>query len=332
VSEGGEREPDRSAGGPQRDGSAPAAVVVSYDSGEWLLRCVASLRVAGVAEVVVVDNCSSDGTLERLVAVDADVVVVPVGRNVGYGSAANLGVRRTAADYVVVCNPDLVVAPECVGRLADVLDDEPLCAIVGPRIDNSDGTLYPSARAFPSWAVAAGHAFLGPIAPGNRWSRRYKMLRADDSPGWHTGERRESDWVSGACLMVRRTAFASLGGFDEHYFMYAEDVDLCWRARRAGWQVLYEPSAAVVHLQGASTSRRPVAMALAHHLSAWRFARRSTAGPERALLPLVAAALSARLAATLVRALARSLASGASSRGCGPRSPRGSAKPGCSRS
>ena len=302
MSRGGDEEPRPASGQPERGDRAPAAVVVGYDSGACLLRCVASLRAAGISEVVVVDNCSTDGSLEDLAAADAAVAVVPAGRNLGYGSAANLGAARTSADHVLVCNPDLVVEPECVGRLVEVLDREPACAIVGPRIDNPDGTRYPSARAFPSWAVAAGHAFLGPIAPGNRWSRRYKMVRAaDDSPGRYAGERRPADWVSGACMMVRRTAFVSLGGFDESYFMYAEDVDLCWRARRAGWEVLYEPSAVVVHAQGVSTRRRPVAMAVAHHRSAWRFARRSTAGPERVLLPLVAVGLATRLAATLVR-------------------------------
>ncbi|MHB1974089.1 MAG: glycosyltransferase family 2 protein [Acidimicrobiales bacterium] len=291
---------------PAHASTAPAAVVVNYEARDALLGCVASLRASGAGQVVVVDNASSDGSLERLAAADPRAVVIPAGRNLGYGTAANLGVARTTSEHVLVCNPDVVAVGDCVAALSRVLDEHPECAVVGPRIDNPDGTRYPSARAFPSWGVAAGHAFLGPVAPGNRWTRRYKMEESEageEAPGEPRGGCREAGWVSGACFMARRSAFESLGGFDERYFMYAEDVDLCWRARRAGWSVLYEPAASVVHAQGLSTSRRPVAMTIAHHRSAWRFARRSTGGAERALLPLVALGLAVRLAVSLGRAL-----------------------------
>ncbi len=292
---------------PGHASSAPAAVVVNYEARDALLACIASLRASGVSQVVVVDNASSDGSLERLVAADPGAVAIPAGRNLGYGTAANLGVARTTSEHVLVCNPDVVAVGDCVAALSRVLDEHPECAVVGPRIDDPDGTRYPSARAFPSWGVAAGHAFLGPVAPGNRWTRRYKMeeSEAEEASGEPGGGCRESGWVSGACFMARRAGFESLGGFDERYFMYAEDVVDGGRARRAGWSVLYEPAASVVHAQGLSTSRRPVAMTIAHHRSAWRFARRSTSGAGRALLPLVALALTVRLAVTLGRALGR---------------------------
>jgi N-acetylglucosaminyl-diphospho-decaprenol L-rhamnosyltransferase len=274
-----------------------AAVVVNRDASDALLGCVASLWAAGAGEVVVVDNASSDGSLERLVAVDSRVVVVPTGRNLGYGRAVNVGAERTSSPYLLVTNPDVVVAEDALRRLAAVLDGEPDAAVAGPCLANTDGSRYPSARAFPSLPVAAGHALVGFLAPDNRWSRRYKMEGALEA----ASSAQDVDWVSGACFLVRRTAFASVGGFDEGYFMYAEDVDLCWRLGRAGWRVVYVPDATVVHEQGLSTSRYPVRMLLAHHRSTWRFARRSASRSERPLLPLVAVALALRLVAALLR-------------------------------
>jgi N-acetylglucosaminyl-diphospho-decaprenol L-rhamnosyltransferase len=202
---------------------------------------------------------------------------------------------------VLICNPDLVVDPTVVEMLARHLDDEADCALVGPRLDNPDGSRYPSARAFPSLSVAAGHALVGLVSPDNRWTRRYKMmdeLGADAEPA---STAVDVDWVSGACFLVRRTAFESVGGFDEGYFMYAEDLDLCWRLHRAGWRVLYEPNVHVVHAQGLSTARHRVRMLVAHHRSTWRFARKSSRGLDRALLPAMAVALVVRLGVAVLR-------------------------------
>jgi N-acetylglucosaminyl-diphospho-decaprenol L-rhamnosyltransferase len=276
--------------------------VVNHDAGEALLACVASLRRSGIEQIVVVDNASADGSLEELAHRDRSVVIVPTGRNLGYGSAMNIGVARTSREFVMICNPDLTVDPDTVAVLAAHLVEVADCAVVGPRIDNPDGTRYPSARAFPSLDVAAGHALLGQFWPENRWSKRYRM-DARFSDGDEAGG--EVDWVSGACSLVRADAFSSVGGFDARYFMYAEDVDLCWRLRRAGWRVEYDGRTRVVHAQGLSTSRHPLRMLAAHHVSTLRFARRSTDGPARALLPLMALALAARFAVAVGREVTR---------------------------
>ncbi len=273
------------------------AIVVNHDAGPALLACVESLRRAGVGEVVVVDNASTDGSLAALAAADGDVVLLPTGRNLGYGTAVNRGAERAAAEYLLVCNPDVVVDEALPQALLAVLDAHGDVALCGPRIDSADGTRYPSARAFPTLGVAIGHAFVGLFRPNNRWSRRYRL--EDDAQDEH-----DVDWVSGACLLVRRTAFEAVGGFDERYFMYVEDLDLCWRLRRAGWRVRYVPKASAVHLQGVSSARRPYRMLVAHHASTWRFARRSAEGPERLLLPVVGAGLLARLAVALGQQLA----------------------------
>lgn len=265
-----------------------SAVVVNYNARHHLVECVRSLRADGIGEVVVVDNASSDGSAEALAAADPECRFLPTGSNLGFGTAANVGVANTAGGYVLILNPDTVVQPGTTAALAAALDSDAALAVVGPRIENLDGTLYPSARQFPKLGVAAGHAFLGVVWKGNRFTRRYRMLDWDHAaPG-------PVDWVGGACMLVRRTAFEQLGGFDPAYFMYVEDVDLCWRLRRAGWTVGYQPAGRVVHAVGGSSQLAPYRMILAHHWSLLRFANRTTTGPARAFLPAVAAGLAVR--------------------------------------
>lgn len=276
-------------GSPANDAGRVGAVVVNHNARDVLLACVRSLRAEGVRQVVVADNASVDGSAGALAASDPDVVYLASSRNAGYGAGANRGMVRLGTEMVLVCNPDLVVHPGAIARLTAALDADPRLAFVGPRLENPDGSLYPSARSFPSLVDAAGHAFLGLVVPGNRFSRRYKLLDWD-----HAGAR-QVDWVSGACFLARRQALEALGGFDESYFMYLEDVDLCWRAGQAGWRVSYQPAAVVTHEQGVSTNRHPYRMILAHHCSILRFAWRTTTGPRRLLLPLVAVGLVVRV-------------------------------------
>ncbi len=132
------------------------------------------------------------------------------------------------------------------------------------------------------------------IAPANPFTRRYRLL------DWDHRRPARVDWVSGACFVVRREAWDAVSGFDPAYFMYMEDVDLCWRLHQAGWAIGYEPEARVRHIQGVSTNRHPYRMLAAHHRSMWRFAWRTTSGSKRAALPVVAAGLAARLALAIV--------------------------------
>lgn len=264
-----------------------AAVVVNYNAGDSLLDCVKSLLAERVAEVVVVDNASSDGSADSVASAGARLV--ENGRNIGYGGAANVGARLTTSEYLVVCNPDLVVAPGAVATLVDRLASDPSLGVVGPMLRDPDGAVYPSGRDFPSLKDAVGHAFLGLVWGGNPWTRRYRHLGSDQH------RPRRADWVSGSFLAARRLAFSSVGGFDESYFMYVEDVDLCWRLSRAGWATWYEPAAEVCHEQGRSASRRPYRMLVAHHRSMWRFARRSARGVDRLLLPVMGVGLVVRL-------------------------------------
>jgi N-acetylglucosaminyl-diphospho-decaprenol L-rhamnosyltransferase len=272
-----------------------AGVVVNYNAKEHLLNCVASLLGEGVEVVIVADNGSVDGSEAGLSSRYPAVKWARTGSNLGYGAAADLGAALSDSTYLLVCNPDVVLGEGSVATLRKFLQSQPDVAVVGPRIVDGKGALYPSARRFPDLLEALGHGFLGQFWPGNPFSRRYRMN------DWDHASSRQVDWVSGACFLARRSAWEAVGGFDRAYFMYLEDVDLCWRLERAGWAVAYEPAAQVVHVQGVSADRHPYRMLLAHHVSMWRFARRATPPERRWALPLVLPGLAVRLAVTVAR-------------------------------
>jgi len=279
---------------------ALSAVIVNYNASDHVVDCVRSLYADGVGDVVLADNASSDDLAGALSALDQRPVLVATGANLGFGAGANRGVQATSTPLVAIMNADVVVEPGASKVLVEEFERDPSLAVLGPRVENCDGSLYPSARTFPTLLDAAGHAVFGFVAPQNRFTRRYRML------DWDHASASTVDWVSGTFLVVRRSVFDALGGFDEGYFMYVEDVDLCWRARELGGRVAYEPSARVIHAIGASSEQTPYRMILAHHRSLWRFSRRTTVGVRRLALPVVGVALAGRvLLAWLQRAIRR---------------------------
>jgi N-acetylglucosaminyl-diphospho-decaprenol L-rhamnosyltransferase len=264
-----------------------SAVVVNYNAASVIGECIASLRAEGVAEVIVADNASADGS--RAVVGDG-AVWLPTGGNLGFGTGANRGAAASGGGgHLLICNPDLTLRPGAVQAMADVLDRDPGVGIVGPLIENLDGTTYPSPRVFPRLTDSIGHALFGLFKPDNPFTRRYKLLDLD-----RTRAQPDVEWVSGSCFMARRQAWDELGGFDESYFMFAEDMDLCWRARAAGWRIAFEPAAAVVHAEGVSRGSHPYRMIVEHHRSLLKFVSRTTTGWRQALLPLFAAGLAVR--------------------------------------
>ena len=265
-----------------------AAVIVSYNVADLLVRCVESLRADGIDRIVVVDNASADDSVAAIRRADPRVEVVALDRNLGYGAGANRGVERTAEAHVLVLNPDVEVEPGSTKVLLEALARDHGLALVGPRIVTQEGEVYPSARTFPDLVDAAGHAFLHFVWPSNPFSRRYRML------DWDHRDARDVDWVAGTHLLARRSAWDQVGGFDDAFFMYMEDVDLCWRLHAAGWRVGYEPRASVIHGIGRSTDQTPYRMIAAHHRSLLRYAARTSRGRQRLTLPLIALALAIR--------------------------------------
>jgi N-acetylglucosaminyl-diphospho-decaprenol L-rhamnosyltransferase len=278
--------------------------VVTYEAGALLTECVRSLFAdtsAGTPQVVVVDNGSDDGSVDGLRAAVPGVEVLTPDRNVGYAAAANLGIACTRAPVIAVCNADVRVAPGTAAAMLRRLDTEPDLGAVGPLVLQPDGAPYPSARRVPSVGDAVGHGIVGLVRADNRFTRRYRELDADPRRA------RDVDWVSGAAVWLRRAALDSVGGWDDGYFMYVEDVDLCWRLRHAGWRIGYEPGGQVVHVQGASSARHPYRMIVAHHRSLLRFANKRWRGWRRILVLPAACFLGVRTVLVLVaRACARS--------------------------
>jgi N-acetylglucosaminyl-diphospho-decaprenol L-rhamnosyltransferase len=286
--------------------TAIAVVLVTYESAEDLPACIASLPRAAAPhelEILVVDNASRDDSAG--VGRTLGAKVVESHRNLGYSRAANRGAAETAAPWLLVANPDTLLAPGSLARLVATAEADPRIACIGPRLRNLDGSDYPTGRRFPSLLVGGLHALLGPVWPDNPATRRYHLTDLDRT------QPARVDWVSGACMLLRRSAFDAVGGFDGSYFMYFEDMDLCLRLARAGWKIVLEPRAIVEHVVGGSTRSAPYRKVLDHHRSTLRFYRRRYArDPRLVLLPLVAAALLVRGAASIARtALQRSRAS-----------------------
>jgi GT2 family glycosyltransferase len=239
-------------------------------------------------EIVVVDNGSRDGSVATLRAAFPAVPVIDPGANLGYGRAANLGIASTRAPVVAVINPDTEVEPGTAAAVLGRFDADPRLGAVGPQLLNPDGTPYPSARSAPSITDAVGHALLGAIAPANRFTESYRQLDADpEAP-------RDVEWISGAAVWLRRSALDRVGGWDERFFLFFEDVDLCRRLGGDGWTIAYEPGGHVMHAVGGSRARRPVRSIYEHHRAAYQYAEKWWRGPRRLLLPAAAVFLAAR--------------------------------------
>jgi N-acetylglucosaminyl-diphospho-decaprenol L-rhamnosyltransferase len=272
----------------------PAVVIVTHDTREEVLGCLASIAPGDTAEVVVVDSGSSDDTRDAVRRAHPEVRVLTL-VNVGFGRAANTGIRATSAPYVVVCNADVRFTPGALPALAERLDADVGVAAVGPLVRYPDGTVQASARCMPDLRTAVVHGLLGRVAPDNAATSRY---HARDLP---VDRPRDVDWLSGCTLALRRTAMDDVGGFDPGYFLYVEDVDLGQRLRATGWRLRYEPSARVVHAVGASTSQHRGRALLAHARSLDRYqSMRLGQGPRRVLLGPLRVSLTGWVVATWV--------------------------------
>lgn len=258
--------------------SVRVVCVTYHPDRDELAMFATSLAAATTADVelVVVDNGADHTVAEEVTREHGARLVVP-GRNLGYGAAANLGADGATQPWLVVTNPDVVWHPGALDVMLDA-GEATGAGAVGPTLLNPDGTRYPSARALPSLRDGVGHALLVRVWPGNPWTRRYQE-GADVAPidGTIAGPADDGDvvrtagWLSGACLLLRREAFEAVGGFDDGYFMFFEDVDLGERLGRAGWTNVQAVAARVTHAQGTSWKERPAPMIRAHHASARRY-------------------------------------------------------------
>ncbi|HEX6762567.1 MAG TPA: glycosyltransferase family 2 protein [Gaiellaceae bacterium] len=224
-----------------------SVVVVTFDALPWVERCLES--VSG-HDVIVVDHGSSDGTLELVRERFPDVRIVEQ-ENRGMGGGNNAGMRVATGRYAFLLNSDAWVVGDGLERLVAFADAHPEAAVLGPRLSNTDGSLQRSARAEPTvWRLATEYAGVRKLAPGS------SLLNPLYLGGFDHTFVREVDWLSGAALLVRRSAAEEVGLFDESFFMFSEEVDWLTRFRRAGWEVLFYPQAEVVHVGGATHGGR----------------------------------------------------------------------------
>ncbi|WP_378147489.1 glycosyltransferase family 2 protein [Cnuibacter sp. UC19_7] len=283
-------------------GPRVAVVTVSYGSESVLGPFLDSVRTASAdpsgVVVVVADNKPVSPSPVEEIAAGHSATYLPLPSNRGYGGGMNAAVAALppGVEWVLVSNPDIVLEPGSLDQLVAAGEASHDIGAVGPRV-MTDGAVYPSARAIPSVVTGAGHALLSRVWPGNPWTRAYRRDTSTEPVA------RDAGWLSGSCQLVRRTAFDAIGGFDESYFMYFEDVDLGHRLGRAGWRNRYEPSAIVAHSGAHSTEGESVAMLRAHHESAYRFmAARYPSWWQWPLRAALKAGLSLRLAVESRRA------------------------------
>jgi N-acetylglucosaminyl-diphospho-decaprenol L-rhamnosyltransferase len=270
-----------------------AVVVVNTNSGDEVSRCARSVfEAAGDIRlrVVIVDNDSHDGSAKAALDAFPQIVLIQNRSNWGFPAAANQGMRATSSEFVFLLNPDAQVVSGTLERFLKVARDHPRAGAIGTLVRDPDGTIYPSARKVPSLVEGMMHIALGWFWPGNPWTRAYKMTE------WDRQSHRQVDWVSGSSMLLRRDMLDQVGLFDEVYFMYVEDMDLCTRMRAAGWEVWFSPELEVEHVGGTATAGRK-RMTLEHSKSIYAFfVKHRSQGWKAVLRPVAWLALRGRAA------------------------------------
>lgn len=267
-----------------------AVITVTYSPGEYLASFLDSIPAATSRDTVVImaDNGSVDGVPEKAAQERSNVEFLPTGGNLGYGTGVNVAARALKArresgeidnEFFLVSNPDVVFGEGSIDELIACANRRKASGSVGPLIREADGSAYPSARAVPTLGNGIGHALFSSIWKNNPWSAAY---RDDDD----MESERLAGWLSGSCLLLRWEAFDAIGGFDERYFMYMEDVDLGDRLARAGYDNVFCPSAQITHAKGHVAGKHPEILLPAHHESAYRFQADRLHKPQQAPIRL----------------------------------------------
>ena len=244
-------------------------IIVSYETREVTLSCLASIEREvrtgnGCLETqtILVDNASQDGTAAAVQARFPWVTLLPLSRNVGFAKGCNVGLREAKGRHAVLLNPDTVVRRGALERCVAYLDAHPDVGIVGPQLLHPDGRRQNSVHAAPGlWSELVPRGVLETLFP-----RRFPSKRR------HLAGPTEVDAVLGACLVVRRQVWETVGGLPEEYFLFLEETDWCWSVRGHGWRVIHLPDVQIVHLSGASSKQKdPVRTRIEYHRSLYRF-------------------------------------------------------------
>jgi len=230
-----------------------SVIIVNWNVRDLLRACLLSLRRAGAGlslELIVVDSGSADGSAAMVRAEFPDARLIACAANVGFSAGQNIGLAATRGDFLLCLNPDTEIAGDGLRVMLDYMRAHPDVGVAGPRLRYGDGTVQSSRRRFPTFATALLEStVIQQWSPRNRVLDRYYIAdRPDDAE-------QDVDWLTGACLLVRRAVYAQVGGFDEGFFMYSEELDWQKRIRDAGWRVVYLPQAEVLHYEGKSSEQ-----------------------------------------------------------------------------
>ncbi len=248
-----------------------STLVVTYNSAAHIGPCLESLlasRGFDAVEILVVDNASADATRAIITARFPTVRLIASPVNLGFAAANNLAARQATGDYLAIVNPDLTVPPDSLRRLVDYLEQAPAVGIAGPRTLDTEGRVTLSARPpYSLWHILGMHWYFGAICPRLIYGRYVALNRTADLPV-------DVGWLQGSCLVLRRSLFEQLGGFDESFFLYVEDIDLCDRARQQGYRIVFVPMAMAVHLGGATTRAQPLMRVRGYHASPLHYFRK----------------------------------------------------------
>jgi N-acetylglucosaminyl-diphospho-decaprenol L-rhamnosyltransferase len=269
-----------------------SVLIVNYASWPLTLRCIESLREThhGDLEIVVVDNDSVEPP-----ELPSGVRLIRNKENVGFARAHNTGITASGGDPVVIINPDTVVERDFFELLEQFFEANQRVGIAGPRILDSEGDLQLSARR----EISALSGFLGRTSLLTRLFPKSSLVKSQFPAVTDQSHPTSVDWVSGACMVIRRDTLRDVGPLDERFFMYFEDADLCRRARTAGWLVYYLPQVEIVHQTGASSRNKPKAIWLLHKSAFLYHRKHGVHGPFDVYSAVVLAGLALRALAKL---------------------------------
>jgi N-acetylglucosaminyl-diphospho-decaprenol L-rhamnosyltransferase len=273
-----------------------SAIVINYHAYDELAECLASLveQTLAALEIIVIDHDSSPTACQALAARFPSVRFVSLSENPGFAAGVNRGASIAGGRYLYLLNPDATADRDVCRALSAWLDEQPQVGVVGSLVRDADGAIQASARRFPDVTTALGGrtTWLTRLLPSNPLTKRNLLT------GSHVQQPVDVDWVSGASMMIRHTAFDAIGGMDAGFFLYWEDADFCRRLADAGWRTAYYPAAGVTHLCGRS-SRSSASSISAFHDSVFRYVRKHGGAVSRLAAPLIFVGLKARLLGVL---------------------------------
>lgn len=258
-------------------------VIVNFNSSKCTISCLESAYLINPGKnlnILVVDNCSKDSPIEIIEKFPV-AKLIQNKKNAGFAKAVNLAFKHTVADFVILLNPDTILFDGFFDSIYDYMIQNDDVAIIGPAIYEVNGDLQGSARKFPSPFTS----FFGRKSLITKYFPNNSITKNEFT--CFTGTKRpiEVDWVSGACMIIRRKAFEGIGGFDENIFLYWEDVDLCKRLKEEGWKIVYYPEAKIKHFVGQSSNSRPIASIVHFHYSCYKYFAKHASGFNRVFIP-----------------------------------------------